>query len=74
LIIYSDKTEFLRWVQFSPEVSKTEIVIVRIGKLKMTAVATILNLHKLIVEFFIVYAQRSEVDAIRNKFGIFSAK
>ena len=71
LMIYSDKTEFLRWVQFSPEVSKTEKVIVKIGMLKMTAVATILDLHMLIVEFFIIYAQWLKVDSIGTRLGIF---
>tara|TARA_B100001250_G_C19526246_1_gene668220 strand:- start:425 stop:718 length:294 start_codon:yes stop_codon:yes gene_type:complete len=71
LMIYSDKTEFLRWVQFSPEVSKTEKVIVRIGMLKITAVATTLDLHMLIVEFFMVYSQWSKVDSIGTRLGVF---
>lgn len=55
---YSNKTVSFRCCQFWLGGSNTEKAIVKIGKLSIKAVPTILNSHKRLVIFIIAYSKR----------------
>ena len=64
---YSGKTVSFRCCQFSPEGSKTEKAIVKIGMLSIKAVPTILGLHMRLIIFFIAYSNRLKAPINESK-------
>ena len=53
---YSYKTVSFRCCQFSPEGSKTDKTIVKVGMLSIKDIPTILDRQKRLVKFFIAYS------------------